>query len=74
MNNQKHKVGENMRMILMTSFEHLRNDRTLSQQERGLLFNDLQQQEMESFHSLVLVKLFVDHYHDDDFMTNSVSF
>ena len=38
MNNCKHEGGGG---ILMTSLEHLRNDGTLSQQERSLLFNDL---------------------------------
>ena len=49
MNNEKDEEGENMRLILMTSFEHLRNDRTLGQQERSLLFNDLSSKKWKVF-------------------------
>ena len=39
----------NMMMILVTSFEDLRNDWALSQQEGSFLFNDLRAEESESF-------------------------
>ena len=38
-----------MMMIPMTSFEDLRNDWALSQQEGSFLFNDLRAEESESF-------------------------
>ena len=41
-----------MMMILMTSFEDLRNDWALSQQEGSFLFNDLRAEESESFFAI----------------------
>ena len=41
-----------MMMILVTSFEDLRNDWALSQQEGSFLFNDLRAEESESFFAI----------------------